>query len=282
MELSLADREALLQAKLILEHPGFLARAAELLGHPIERGFVSLPPTVQHVIARATQTTLRLGLSLAVASLDRPDPRGARAQSRSALVWHRVAGGVAGAAGGFFGLVALPAELPISTLIILRAIADVARSEGEDLSALEARMACLEVLALSGGQPESARAAETGYYAARIGLAQSFQKAVDHVGRQGLGKQVAPPVAEWLTRVGAKYSARVSHKVIAKAIPLVGAASGAAINSLFVQHFQDVARAHFTIRRLERAYGAGPIQHAYTQLQWHKLGQADSDTTPSA
>ncbi|HET8935395.1 MAG TPA: EcsC family protein [Polyangiales bacterium] len=280
MELSLADREALLQAKLILEHPGFLARAAELLGHPIERGLLNLPPTVQSVIVKATQSTLKLGLSLAVASLDRPDARAPK--PRPALMWYRVAGGVAGAAGGFFGLLALPAELPISTLIILRAIADVARSEGEDLSVLEARMACLEVLALSGGQPESARSAETGYYAARIGLAQSFKKAVEHVGREGLGKQVAPPVAEWITRVGAKYSVRVSHKVIAKAIPLVGAASGAAINSLFVQHFQDVARAHFTIRRLERAYGAAPVQHAYSQLQWRKLGQTDSGTTPSA
>jgi hypothetical protein len=280
LELSLADREALLQAKLVLEHPSFLARAAELLGHPIERGLENLPPTVQSVIAKATQSTLKLGLSLAVASLDRPSrPAPMR---RSALMWHRVAGGVAGAAGGFFGLVALPAELPISTLIILRAIADVARSEGEDLSVLEARMACLEVLALSGGQPESARAAETGYYAARIGLAQSFKKAVEHVGRQGLSRQVAPPVADWLTRVGAKYSARVSHKVLAKAIPFVSAASGAAINSLFVQHFQDVARAHFTIRRLERAYGAAPIQDAYTQLQWRKLGQPDPDDAPSA
>ena len=279
MELSLADREALLQAKLVLEHPGFLARAAELLGHPIERGIGNLPPSVQQAIAKATETTLKLGLTVAVASLDRAQPSSRR---RSALVWHRVAGGVAGAAGGFFGLVALPAELPISTLIILRAIADVARSEGENLSELEPRMACLEVLALSGGQPISPRSAETGYYAARIGLAQSFKKAVEHVGRQGLSKQVAPPVAEWLTRVGARYSARVSHKVLAKAIPFVGAASGAAINSMFVQHFQDVARAHFTIRRLERAYGAEPIQHAYTKLQWKKLGGSDVSDTPSA
>jgi len=275
LELSLADREALLQAKLVLEHPGFLARAAELLGHPIERGIGNLPPTVQQAIAKATETTLKLGLTVAVASLDRGH---AAPMRRSALVWHRVAGGVAGAAGGFFGLAALPAELPISTLIILRAIADVARSEGENLSELEPRMACLEVLALSGGQPDSPRSAETGYYAARIGMAQSFKKAVEHVGRRGLTKQVAPPVAEWLTRVGARYSARISHKVLAKAVPFVGAASGAAINSMFVQHFQDVARAHFTIRRLERAYGAEPIQHAYTELQWRKLG----GDTPSA
>lgn len=279
MELSLADREALLQAKLILEHPGFLTRAAELLGHPIERGIENLPASVQQVIAKAIEATLTLGLRVAVASLDRAGKP--TAMRRSALIWHRVAGGVAGAAGGFFGLAALPAELPISTLIILRAIADVARSEGEDLCELETRLACLEVLALSGGQPSSPRSAETGYYAARIGLAQSFKKAVEHVRRQGLSTQLAPPVAEWLTRVGARYSTRVSHKVLAKAIPFVGAASGAAINSLFVQHFQDIARAHFTIRRLERAYGAEPIHQAYTQLQWRKLS-SDASDTPSA
>jgi hypothetical protein len=280
LELSLADREALLEAKLVLEHPGLLARASELLGHPIERGIGNLPPSVQGALAKATQKTLQMGLQLAVASLDRADKNTKHtAKRRSALVWHRVAGGVAGAAGGFFGLAALPAELPISTLIILRAIADVARSEGENLSELESRMACLEVLALSGGAPSSAHSAETGYYAARIGLAQSFRKAVEHVGAHGLGKKIAPPVAEWLTRVGARYSARVSHKLLAKAIPFVGAASGAAINSLFVQHFQDIARAHFTIRRLERAYGADPIQAAYTQLQWRKLANGDA---PSA
>jgi hypothetical protein len=270
----------LLQAKLVLEHPGFLARAAELLGHPIERGIHNLPPSVQHAIAKATESTLKLGLTVAVASLESTGQR--TPMRRSALLWHRVAGGVAGAAGGFFGLIALPAELPISTLIILRAIADVARSEGENLTELEPRMACLEVLALSGGQPMSPRSAETGYYAARIGMAQSFKKAVEHVGRQGLSKQVAPPVAEWLTRVAARYSTRVSHKVVAKAIPFVGAASGAAINSLFVQHFQDVARAHFTIRRLERAYGAEPVHHAYTALQWRKLGQSGASNTPTA
>jgi hypothetical protein len=34
--------------------------------------------------------------------------------------------------GGGFGLAALPVELPISTIIMLRSIGDIARSEGED------------------------------------------------------------------------------------------------------------------------------------------------------
>lgn len=280
LEISVSDWEALLRAKLILEHPGFIARASELLGHPIERGIENLPPSVRSVIVRTTHTTLQLGLRMAVASLGSRPGEASGARNGSRHVWHRVAGGVAGAAGGFFGLLALPAELPISTLIILRAIADIARSEGEDLASIETRLACLEVLALSGGQPEAARSAETGYYAARIGMAQSFKKAAEHIGRHGLANQLAPPVAEWLTRVGARYSVRVSNKLVVKAIPVMGAASGAAINSLFVQHFQDIARAHFTIRRLERAYGAEHVQAAYTKLHWKKLPRGS--TAPEA
>jgi hypothetical protein len=51
--------------------------------------------------------------------------------------------------------------------------------------------------------------------------------------------------------------------VAAQLIPLVGAASGAAINHIFIEHFQNVARGHFTIRRLERTYGAQMVEEAY-------------------
>ena len=43
-------------------------------------------------------------------------------------------------------------ELPLTTTIMLRAIADIARHNGEDSRTLEARLACLQVFAL-GAQP---------------------------------------------------------------------------------------------------------------------------------
>jgi hypothetical protein len=55
-----------------------------------------------------------------------------------------------GAGGGAFGLPALPVELPVSTMIILRSIADIARSEGELITSPEAKLACIEVFALGG------------------------------------------------------------------------------------------------------------------------------------
>jgi hypothetical protein len=134
-------------------------------------------------------------------------------------------------------------------------------------------LACLEVLALGGGRIDAYGAAETGYYAARIGLAQSFQKAVEHISRHGLSKQLAPPVVDWLTRIATRFSVQVTQGTLAKAIPLLSAATGAALNALFVQHFQEVASAHFTIRRLERAYGANEIKLQYSKLQWERPSQ---------
>jgi hypothetical protein len=266
LELSLSDREALLRAKLVLEHPGLAAKAAELLGRPIELGIEKLPPSMQRGLANVTRTALKVGLNAAVSTLSL-DVDGRPGRSASPRL-HRLAGGVAGAAGGFFGVLAMPAELPISTLIILRAIADIARSEGENLRELEARLACLEVLALGGGRPDANMSAETGYYAARIGLAQSLKRAAEHLSRHGLARKLAPPVADWITRIAARFSVQVSQEIAAKLVPLLGAATGAAINTLFVRHFQDVARAHFTIRRLERSYGAERVKSMYTALRW--------------
>lgn len=260
MELSELDRQALLRAKQTLEHPGLASRATDLLGYPIERSLESLPESVQRAIATATQAALRVALQVAVSTLDREADRGQAVSSR----WHQVAGGVAGAAGGFFGWAALPAELPISTVIMLRSIASIARGEGEDLHELETRLACLEVLGLGGGRSGGA---ETGYYAARVGLAQSFKKTVEHIGRYGLHRKLAPPVADFIARIAARFSVQVSQEALLKAVPVLGAAGGAAINTLFVRHFQDMARAHFTIRRLERIYGPEFVENSYKALK---------------
>jgi len=41
---------------------------------------------------------------------------------------------------------------------------------------------------------------------------------------------------------------------------------GAAVNYAFIQHFQEVGRGHFTVRRLERAYGKETVRKAYERL----------------
>ena len=42
----------------------------------------------------------------------------------------------------------------------------------------------------------------------------------------------------------------MTQKVAAQTLPVVGALDGAAVNYAFIEHFQEVARGHFTGRNM--------------------------------
>ena len=54
----------------------------------------------------------------------------------------------------------------------------------------------------------------------------------------------------------------LGEKFSAQAVPLAGAVAGAALNAAFLDHYRNLATAHFTIRRLERAYGRDTVRLA--------------------
>jgi hypothetical protein len=178
---------------------------------------------------------------------------------------HRALATASGAAGGTFGLAALPIELPVSTAIMLRSIADIAQSEGEDLSDPESVLSCVEVFAL-GGRAGSADASESGYFAVRGMLAKTVTEAARFVAERGVIKEGAPILMKFITQVAARFGLVVTQKITAQALPVVGALGGAAMNYAFIEHFQDVARGHFTVRRLERLYGKDKIRAEYDQI----------------
>jgi hypothetical protein len=111
-------------------------------------------------------------------------------QGGSRLV-HKVLATASGAAGGAFGLATLPIELPVSTIIMLRSIAEIARNEGEDPSDPEAALSCIQVFAL-GGRAGSSYASESGYFAVRGILAKSVTEAARFVAERGLIEEGAP------------------------------------------------------------------------------------------
>jgi hypothetical protein len=159
-------------------------------------------------------------------------------------------------------LAALPVELPVSTVIMLRSIADIAQSEGENLSSPEAVLSCVEVFAL-GGRAGSADASESGYFAVRGMLAKTVTEAARFVAERGVIKEGAPILLKFVTQVAARFGLVVTQKIAVQALPVVGALGGAAVNYAFIQHFQDIARGHFTVRRLERLYGEEKIRSEY-------------------
>jgi hypothetical protein len=58
----------------------------------------------------------------------------------------------------------------------------------------------------------------------------------------------------------------VTQKVAAQALPIVGALGGAVVNLAFIEHFQEMAQGHFTVRRLERTYGTEIVRAEYERV----------------
>jgi hypothetical protein len=100
----------------------------------------------------------------------------------------------------------------------------------------------------------------------RTVLAQSITEAGRYVAEKGLVEQGAPIMVRLIAKVAKRFGVQVTEKMAAQAIPAIGAAGGAAINTLFMDHFQEMAQGHFTVRKLERQYGVELVRKVYEAL----------------
>lgn len=253
------ELQDLVRAKSLLENPGFTARLAGAVGRPIEQGFKLLPSGWQGLVNKAAKGALLAALKAAVTTLN------PRRKTRASEKFHQLLVGASGGIGGAFGLASLPVELPVSTTLMLRSIADIARSEGHDLRSPETRLACLEVFAL-GGRSSLDDAAEGTYWAVRAALAKAVSDAAAYLTEKTIVEETAPAILRLVTSIASRFGVVVSEQVAAKAVPVVGAAGGAVVNVLFMNHFQDMARGHFIVRRLEARYGGDMVRRVYESL----------------
>ncbi|MCK5808835.1 EcsC family protein, partial [bacterium] len=151
------------------------------------------------------------------------------------------------------------------TAIMMRSIADIARSEGESLGDYDTKISCLEVFAL-GGPTDDDDATDAGYFAVRSALAKTVSEATAFIAKGGLVKESAPVLVRLIVQVAERFSVQVSTKAAAQAVPLIGAVGGGLVNTVFMNHFQDMARGHFVVRRLERKYGRELVQREYEAI----------------
>lgn len=253
------DRAELARAKRLLENPSLAARLTHLVGGPVEKLLGVLPRSTSKTIQRTATLSLAHALKAAVATMGKGKRR------RAAPLRHKLAVGATGALGGALGLPGLAIELPVSTAITLRSIADVARSKGEDPRSVETALACLEVFAL-GGTKRSDDGTDSGYFAARMALARSVTQASRYLAQTGMIDEAAPVLVKLVAKIATRFGVLVSKKAAAQLVPVIGAAGGATLNVLFMAHFQAMAEGHFTVRRLERSYGAELVRSEYDRL----------------
>ena len=261
--MSSEDLADLRYAKSLLENPSLAARIANVVGMPIEIIIERMPEGAREIIRTATTKSLETALEFATSTMN--DRR------QDAANWaHKIIVAATGAAGGAFGLPALTIELPVSTIIMLRSIVDIARSEGERIKSPEAKLACLEVFAL-GGRARSDDAAGSSYFAVRGVLAKALAEAAEYIVERGVAQETAPPLIRFIAQIAARFGVPVSEKAMAQSLPIVGAAGGAMINTLFIDHFQDVGRGHFIVRRLDShlrsRFGTEGVSEAPTEMR---------------
>jgi hypothetical protein len=260
------DLEAIRTAVGLLENASLPARLTDILGKPIELIGAALPAGASKVIAAATTKGLNAALKVALRTMQN------RPEAASDLL-HKALATASGAIGGSLGLVTAPLEIPISTIILLRSIADIARSEGENLADPATALSCVQVFALGAGRA-SIDTAESGYFVVRGMLAKSITEAARFITERGIVEEGAPILVRFVAKVAARFGVVVSQKLAAQALPIVGALGGAAVNYAFIDHFQDVARGHFAIRRLERVYGKEIVRAQYERIRDETQGKA--------
>jgi hypothetical protein len=234
--LSEKDRETLRQAaETLVDARGIILMITEVLGNAIASAGGSLADLIND----------KFGIDLKAKAGEVAEVALWRAQTGATLAmdsesaserwqwFHKLVATASGAGAGLVGAPGLPWDLPVTIGLIMRSVADIARSyPGENLNSVDTKRACIAVFAFGGPQADDDEA-ELGYFATRLSL--------EHV-----------TIEVFIKRVAAQFGATLSEKILTQAVPITGAVLGASLNYAFIDYYQQMARVHFTIREVER------------------------------
>jgi len=272
MQLTESDLALLLDAYTKLENPSLAIRLSSAAGMPVEAVTRELskmaPEAVVDVVSQSTHKAIEFLLQSSVWTMKE------EAQTSASPKLHTAAAMTTGAVGGFFGLSTLIVELPVTTAIMFRSIIDIARAEGESPNDAETMMNCMQVFAMGSRVSDKDDAADTSYYGVRVALSKTLTDALQYVASHGVGSATAPALIRLISAVVSRFGVVVTQKAMAQTIPVLGAVGGGLVNTIFISHFQDMARGHFSIRGLERKYGTDVVQDAYQQIKQQKCGSS--------
>ncbi len=254
------------EAARFFKDPGLIAKSLAWAGKPVETLQSRIPEKGRVALSAITERAIKKAVNAAVKTI--PSDKkilNREKESRDSSRLHRGLTTLTGAAGGMFGMASLAIELPITTVLILRAISDQARLYGHDLNDIEIRIECLMVFTM--GVPETSTVQDlddksiTRYFMTRASFVGVMREAVAVAGAfTTKGLTSAPILARLAGKVAEKFQIRVSQKFLAESVPLIGAVGGGALNYAFTDFFITAARYHFGIRALEKKHGEKLVQ----------------------
>jgi hypothetical protein len=249
-------------------------RNVNKIGGTLETGMTFVPEKVLVKLQSMTQTALLkiIKANLLTIQKNKSFKKPSKLTYKSIVTGSGALSGFFGATTGF-GTAIFASELTLTTKFLMRTIMDIARSEGEDIYTLEGQMACLEVFAL-GGESKDDDGLETSYYTTRIAINSALNSVSATGVKVGLDTLIkgastlgSGALSNFISKIATRLSLLISEKFLAQALPIVGAIGGGSLNYVFVDHFQKMATAHFSIKRLERHYGETQVKLAYDTIK---------------
>ncbi|MGP3698715.1 EcsC family protein [Rhodobacter sp. NSM] len=204
------------------------------LGGSVEERMALLPAPVLRQIEAVTRNALERSHRIAAAGRAAPD-LGRRATP--ALV------ALTGAAGGAGGLATSVAELPVTITVIMHAIRRAAEAEGFDPDDPAIRVECLRIFG-AGSPLRRDDGVNTSFIGARIAMS---------------GAAVSRVVAS----VAPKLAAALGQKLMAQAVPVLGAVAGATLNTAYLSYYREIAEIRFALLRLAQTHGAERVLNEF-------------------
>ncbi|MEZ5742753.1 MAG: EcsC family protein [Sphingomonadaceae bacterium] len=227
---------------------GIVVKLTGLIGNKVEDVIEHLPGNWSEKVEGAAE--LALDVSYKAATYTQPgEEDSALAIARNWTKgerWHKVTTAISGAIGGFGGFGTTLAELPVTTTLILRSIQQIAQEHGEDLTDEAVRKQCIAVFGF-GGPLTDDDDFDFGLFTVRVALARLS-------------------ISELLKTILPKFGVAVSTKMAAQAAPVLGAATGAAVNTAFTNYYQSMAHVHFRLRKLERSHDPELVQACFERI----------------
>lgn len=212
-------------AELVLRYQnagGIGIEILNLIGTGADGLIDQLPKQVRDGLEVATEQALKQAMNAA---------HGSRRVVSGQSGWLQTAVATAlGAAGGAGGVASALAELPVTTTVLLRAIQDVAEEQGFDPASENVKFDCIQVFAAAGPMSDD-DGADLAFLSTRMALSSG--------GMQKLAAWVVP-----------RLSVVLGQKIAAQAVPVIGAATGAATNYAYMSYYREIAQVHFGLRRL--------------------------------
>jgi uncharacterized protein (DUF697 family) len=256
------DLNDLKKAKKLLEKKSIAINLANFFGSAVETIGSLLPASYRDSISKTNLVLIDKSWEFTISTMKSPnEPPG---KEKEHIFWVTVSGAIGGV-----GIITLFLELPVTTVLMLRSVADIAKDEGEDYNQFETKITSLESFAL-GGNVVDDHTGETGYYAIRNILHKPLEESSKYIAQKGMAGMGAPFAVQLFAKIGARYQTIIAAQTAAKAIPIAGAVTGALVNVVFIDFFQDKARGHFIVKRLEKKYGEDTIRKTYHAIQAKK------------